>query len=256
MKPATPTGSLMTDHRVIGHMVTRNELGRYLPSTIAWLRTLTDDQVHVYDDRSTDGTYEYLSDEDGVVVDCRLPGGITFAEDESAFRSVAWHAMEARFSPGPQDWVLCMDADEYLVSREPERFDLAADIEEALTAGLGAVSFPVAEVFDWNSHPLIRVDGYWGQINACRLVRWRPEGTFVPRREGGGSVPTGWQAPHLESNNFTILHLGYARLEDRRVRYARYAGGVGHNPRHIKSILTSPDLQPFNGQHPPLERLP
>jgi hypothetical protein len=228
-------------------MVTRNELERYLPAVILWLREITDVQ-HIYDDRSTDGTFEHLQ-QLGVPVDQRSVIDQSFATDESAFRARAWRLMEERHNPSADDWILCVDADEFVTARAP------ADTHEFLTEAIerhmsvGAVTLPVNEVFDFDHDhtPLLRVDGYWGQIQACRLVRWRPAGRFPPRVEGGGSVPAGWASSAQVCTDLAIMHLGYARPSDRQAKHARYSATTGHNPRHITSILEPPTLKRWDG---------
>lgn len=239
---------------LIGHMVVRNEKDRYLRQSLAWLAELTDGRLLVYDDQSTDGTAEY------VYRDLRLPlvqrsdTTPSFAADESAFRSAGWQALETAFEPTTEDWILVIDADEFLVTTQPDgtSADVAQLIEEE-TDGATSVTFPVAEIFglddDW---PLIRADGYWPDIKACRLVRWRPGATFRPRKEGGGSVPSNWPKPRTTSSVLTILHYGYATAKDRATKFERYHGSDGHNPLHVRSIRTKPTLVRWRGMSPPM----
>jgi hypothetical protein len=111
--------------------------------------------------------------------------------------------------------------------------------------GPGAVRFHVEEIFDIvDDNTLdVRVDGFWGQIEACRYVRWRPDGHFTPRRQGGGSVPAGWADTAVTVDTPVILHYGYCTERDRLAKHERYRGTTGHNPAHIASILTAPVLQ-------------
>lgn len=237
--------------RLIGHMVTRNEMGRYLPQTLGWLADITDGNVLVYDDQSTDGTVAYVNQQ-------RLPLAIradttpSFREDESAFRRAAWRVLEQAYLLTTDDWILCIDADEFLVSEsstDPEEF--REQLEEAMTGS--AVTFRVREVFghDGAGWPLIRSDGYWGSILAARLMRWRPGGHFATQRQGGGSVPSNWPKATRINDDLAILHYGYARAEDRQERYTRYAGTLGHNPAHIASITRQPLLRTWKGMAPP-----
>lgn len=232
--------------RIIGHMVTRNEMGRYLAGTTRWLQEITDVQ-YVYDDRSIDGTFGFVQ-RAATPVGLRSQGDPSFEDDESAFRANAWRAMEMHHAPTPNDWILCVDADEFFVAPRPDA------TREALTDlvqrhhDAGAVTFPVHEVFGFDDDhtPLLRVDGYWGQIEACRLVRWRPHAEFAPRVQGGGSVPAGWAAS-AATDDVAIMHLGYARATDRTTKHARYSKTAGHNPRHVSSILEPPKLVRWEG---------
>lgn len=227
--------------RIIGHMVTRNEMARYLPNTMRWLRQITE-TVCVLDDNSDDGTFEWLREE-GARVSRRPSLAKSFAQDESAFRATAWAYMEDSLNPTGADWILCVDADEFVLAANADdtRQVLTETVEKAI--GLGAVTLPVREIFGFEDNaPMLRVDGFWGDIFGCRLVRWRPGAHFAPRVEGGGSVPAGWCRPVLETDDLAIMHLGYARPEDRIVKHARYSATVGHNPQHVASILEPPKL--------------
>lgn len=241
--------------RVIGHMVVRNEANRYLRASVTYLRNLCD-QIFVYDDRSDDGTYEWLREQKVPVLQ-RPVDASSFAENEGLFRGRAWHELELLTRPTANDWVLCVDADEFLVV-EP-RTDLGAtrdlltdNIQRAIQAAHRALTFPVREVFGFAADhtPLVRVDGYWGMISACRLVRCVTTGEFAARRMGGGSIPDGWSDAYL-AERLAIMHLGYARLSDRRAKHARYDVDTGgHNPAHVASILTSPTLKVWPSGEP------
>lgn len=238
--------------RIIGHMVTRNELDRYLNQTLAWLQDELVDDVVVYDDQSDDGTWEYLEAQD--VQAARRPDHVpSFLDDESRFRHAAWQAMEAAAHPIEGDWILCVDADEFLVTEDGER--VADELDDTLShcrsAGRLAVNFNVREVFGFDDDTfLVRKDAYWGGITACRLVRWRPGATFEACPQGGGSVPNAWSDWRFIARNLSLLHLGYARVEDRQTKYDRYIGGRGHNPTHIASILRPGRLVAWTGTEP------
>lgn len=239
--------------RIIGHMVTRNEYGRYLQQSLLWLMERVDEVV-VYDDQSDDGTLEYLR-ATGVAVARRPDEVPSFLEDESRFRQAAWRFLESTAWPGGADWILSVDADEFLVTD-----DAAETVNDALNQAIAcaqaesclAVNFNVREVFGYDRcTPLVRKDAYWGGITACRLVRWRQGATFTPCPEGGGSVPTSWMDWRHMASNLSLLHLGYARAGDRQSKHDRYVGGR-HNPTHIASILRPGVLAPWAGMQPPL----
>lgn len=239
--------------RIIGHMVTRNERNRYLPVSIHWLRHLVDD-MFVYDDQSDDGTYEFLH-EKVVPAKQRPLDGTSFAEDESAFRSAAWREMEICCVPTPDDWILCIDADEFLLPQNSDgrstRGVLRQTIRRAELADHTDITFGVAEVFDFadDGTPLVRTDAFWACIIARRLARWYPDATFPVRCEGGGSLPRA-RRETVERNELAVVHFGYARSEDRQAKYDRYRAGRGHNPRHVDSILRPPILRPWTGPMP------
>ena len=240
--------------RVIGHMVVRNELDRYLKHTLGWLRQLVDTLV-VYDDNSTDGTAGYLQ-ETCVPLAVRPPAVPSFMNDEGKFRQAAWHAMENLAHPEPGDWVLVVDADEFLVAQDPStaysrvRHLLTTEIDRAATHGKTAVTFQVAEVYD-PKPTQIRIDGFWGTILAPRLVAWQPNARFRPKTQGGGAVPAIAPGTDQIATDLALLHYGYARSVDRHTRYDRYNGTAGHNPRHVQSINGRPELRPWCGMQVP-----
>lgn len=227
----------MTEGRLIGHMVVRNEIDRWITATAPALLARCD-VVVAHDDGSVDGTPEYLEDI-GVLV-TRDPRFV-FRDDESACRGAGWRSMEEVANPQIGDRIVCVDADEILVG------------EDELPETSQAYALPVDEVFsfDTDGHPLVRTDGYWGHIQAVRLVQWRPGGTFHPRREGGGSVPSAWAAGAVATKRLRILHLGYARMTDRFLKYERYSTTMAHNPTHVMSILEPPILKRWPGEMPP-----
>lgn len=247
----------MTDTRIIAHMVTRNELDRYLVGTLDWLQYLMGDLVHVHDDRSDDGTYEYLC-KAGVRVTQRAEHEPSFQRHEGRFRQAGWDAMANAFSPTTEDWILCLDADEMLLctERRPEhhvRHVLDNEVERAMQEGYGAIRTHVAEFFGFkNSVPQMRVDGLWGTIEGIRLVRWQATGRFLDKEEASGSVPWGWTDPHCGSTELTIGHFGYVRPADRIAKYERYKDCRGHAVDHIESIRTEPTLVPWTGQESPM----
>jgi glycosyltransferase involved in cell wall biosynthesis len=236
--------------RIIGHMVTRNERNRYLADTLNYLHLLVDDVV-AYDDQSDDGTLEYLRSTN---ISCvRRPDDIPpFAHNESRFREAAWRYMERAVHPEEGDWILCIDADEALVPIGTYTGWVQGQIDHALAHASRAVRFKVEEIFgyDEDGWPLVRKDGYWAQIHACRLVEWRHGGYFELCHEGGGSVPNAWTRPSVDSADMAILHYGYARADDRETKHERYSMSSGHNPQHVASILQPGRLQRWAGMDP------
>jgi hypothetical protein len=245
--------------RIIGHMVIRNELGRSITTTLPCLKEICNGAVAVYDDQSTDGTDIYVKSLD---IACARREDVipAFREHESRFRWAAWRFMEQTQAPQAGDWILAVDADELLLVPEP-----GADVElarithllidaiaEAEFAGHRSISFRVAEIFgfDVDGWPMQRTDGYWATITACRLARWTHEGIFDSRTEAGGSIPSAWLRDSQQTSLVELFHLGYARPEDRVVKYERYRHGMGHNRRHVESILTEPSLTRWAGMRP------
>jgi hypothetical protein len=240
-------------------MVTRNEMDRWLTSTLPWLCELCDGNVAIYDDRSDDGIETYAATLDVSLL--RRPKTMpSFSDNEGDFRWAGWMAMERAFHPRQGDWILTVDADELLVTNQAGcgahevRLLLADAIGEAEEREQVSLSFEVAEVFAFDDlgWPLVRTDGYWGGIAACRLAKWQPQGVFEPRKEGGGSLPSSWPRALSAHEHLELLHLGYARPEDRIAKHSRYQTVSGHDPQRVESILGRPDLKYWSGMRPPL----
>lgn len=244
--------------KIVGAMVVRNEMGRYLePCLTAALEYC--DMIHVFDDRSDDGTFEWLqawSPGRRVAVARRADGQRSFAENEARFRQTAWRCMTKQLGIEPDDWVMCLDADEFLVTKNPHAMaDIRGIVEDEITRAQmserTSITFHVAEVFDVREEALgVRVDGYWGKIQATRLVEHSGLRDFHPRVEGGGSIPSRSKVRDWNAGNVVLLHMGYARPEDRQAKHARYSEGKGHNPSHVASIVTRPRLQVWTGASP------
>lgn len=237
--------------RIIAHLVTHNEEARYLRDVLWWLNTMVD-EVYVWDDQSTDNTVE-IARLMGAHVEVRGQDVLSFAQDEAECRAAGWWWMIEASGAAPQDWVLCLDADEFLVPGLGVTATERQMLEDATQLG-GPVIFPVAEVFAVQSGiPMVRLDGYWGQIEAMRLVPARGM-TFRVMTEGCGSVPAhnfDAEGP-VRGGPLSILHYGYARPEDRQLKHQRYGRGRGHNPIHVASIVTPGRLVPWSGKAPSL----
>lgn len=220
---------------VYGVMVTKNEAERYLAPTVAAFAAIVDGLL-VYDDRSHDATVQIASAL-GADVQVRPETAPSFDEDEGKFRMAAWFALEVAFAPSPDDSVLSLDADEFLISKtggDP------ADALQAVMALADAESclhteLPVAELFSMDPKPLVRVDGEWGRIRARRLCRW-PRSLSFSEKLNSGSIPL-VPGPMLRPGGPMILHAGYLRAEDREAKYKRYkAARLGHRRQHVESI--------------------
>jgi glycosyltransferase involved in cell wall biosynthesis len=237
--------------RILGLIVTKNEAGRFLDCNLAWHAKLLDGIV-VYDDQSHDATpeiaafhrCEYVRRDDGTP---------TFLEHEGAFRQAGYEAFERILRPEMGDWILAFDADEFLVSRDPdddERIDLEQACRHAETLAATSVHLPRPEA--WEIKPLrVRQDGFWGNIKCTRLFRWQPGGVIQQKPMGCGSEPgyvaMGRISPY--NHGLYLMHYGYVAPADRLEKYHRYASlaNHGHNDAHIESILDQPVLQQWEG---------
>lgn len=225
-------------------LVAFNEADRYLDAVLSSLPT---DSIHVFDDRSTDDTVEMARDH-GAVVTVREEWEAGFLDDEGEFRQSAWEAFKKELQPKSGDWVLAIDCDEFLVAPGDSDLALAELTASDIALKVGVVNLLIHEVFEVRADgPCIRKDGYWGDISAPRLFRYRWGGRFADKKMGCGSAPTYTLGRSLDSPGLALAHYGYAERDDRRTKYDRYAGMTdhGHNPAHIQSILGTPRVEPL-----------
>lgn len=231
---------------VYGLMVVRNETGRYLAASVAWLNGIVDGTL-VFDDQSTDDTAE-IARAAGAIVKFRPYDRPSFLENESKCREDAWRTLGMQFAPTEDDWVLSVDADEFMLSHTggDARVPMRAAIDCALSEGVECVDFPVAEVFDMlGPRPMVRTDGEWGKIRAARLCRWQNPPVFTDTPLAGGSLPKRAGLP-LRVNDPVLLHAGYRRLEDRHAKHRRYTEHRGHGAAHVNSILKVGIFEPWS----------
>lgn len=235
------------------HIPVRNEAGRYLEACLSWASTFAD-AIHVYDDDSDDDT-RLIADKYAAV--SAREGPPSFADHEGLFRQGAWNAFEDTFRPDVGDWVLALDADEFLVgTRDNIRPQLEELIGHAERNQYTGIEFPVIEIFDATFGDEMtlqrRTDKYWRFINEVRLFPYQVDALFAGKDSGCGSRPTYADQKTLNVSDLWLLHLGYARPEDRRAKYDRYLGTRGHNPTHVASIIQAPTLEPWSGFVPPI----
>ena len=221
-------------------MVTKNEVGRYLENCLKSLKPHVD-IIHIVDDQSEDQTKQ-IAEQYGATVHVRPDHIPSFIEHEAQFRSYAWSKIPATTG----DWILCLDADEFLTG--PIR-SVAKDFIK---------TFKVKEVFGFKDQkPVVRMDGQWSQITATRLAPWTQQTEFPNRPMGCGSLPTELAVAATELiSEPQIIHMGYAREQDRNNKYDRYRNLTGHNPKHIASIVSEPTLRPLNLDDKILQNLP
>jgi glycosyltransferase involved in cell wall biosynthesis len=245
--------------RLVVSLVVHNERDRYLLSFLEWHRPVWD-ELFVYDDRSTDGTVDLCKRyTDKVFV--RPDHQPSFLEHEGKFRRYAWQTMANELELQEGDWVLSLDADEFLVEVD-RRYNLVRGVERMtkLAEGRNSVSIHIPEVWELGEPPLVRTDGFWGGMRLPRLCRYLEDDRFIgqsakhpdPKPMGCGSIPAYAYRNPLIDDTLKILHFGYAQEVDRHARYDRYTGLTdhGHNKKHISSIVGRPTLEPWRGQTP------
>jgi glycosyltransferase involved in cell wall biosynthesis len=228
--------------KLVASMIVKNELGRYLPECVGHLRDFCD-LVVVLNDGSTDRTGEWLDDnsDERMVVQHLDPADGFFAGHEGRKRQAL---LDFTLKQGP-DWVLAIDADEFVSDGAPIR----AYLDEPRQIG----SLEIEEVWKAdNAGLMIRIDGGWrphpipclwsGHIRERRghplqiMDRALSCGRepLVVRRQFHRARPTG----------ASLLHFGWAMESGRRERYERYVtadGGRFHQNAHLDSIMLPDD---------------
>lgn len=243
------------------HVVTRNESDRYFRDFLLWHSWIFDG-VFIYDDQSTDSTVD-IAKELGAKVQIRPDSIPSFLEHEGQFRSAAWEAMQDTFQPDEYDWIVALDADEFLVSNMVGYADppllpsfLTAACVYAEKQNSKSVILPIPEVFDrLDINDLyIRTDGFWQGLKQPRICKGDISFTFSDKKMACGAIPDTARDRASDQNcGLTILHFGYAREEDREKKYLRYSNLPGHNPVHIESIMRPPQMELWQGQVPGLK---
>lgn len=242
--------------RILGLVVVKNEAERYLDACLGWHSDLLDD-ILVYDDWSTDKTVDIiLRHKTGWT---RRPDHVpTWLEHEGRFRQDSLLALEQYADLQPGDWVMGIDADEFLIDiKGNHRLSLDRAVIQAERIGAKSVVIPRPEL--WNiTPPAERTDGFWGKIKCTRLFRWQPGGVIEDKPLGCGSEPTYVSRSKRSDSSYGLhlLHLGYADKVDRQEKFDRYStlANHGHNDSHIKSILDFPTLRTWEGFMPPVWR--
>jgi len=221
--------------KLIASAIVRNETRRYLEPWLGHLLTFCD-EVRLLDDGSTDGTREIAAGFDEVYV--RANHGPAFFEDESAARNhlLTWTMQ------GDPDYVLSIDADEFIGDTETLRFHLGQ--------AAAVYSLTMREVWKIDGLKVgLRVDGLWGD-RRCPLLwrapaelrgtRWR-----IPKRKlACGREPQAVRGQRGFDTGVGIYHFGWTREADRTARAERYFehdGGRFHASKHLQSILWPDD---------------
>lgn len=234
---------------LVASMNTRNELSRYLKATVPHLLTYCD-EVRVQDDGSTDGTYEWLREQEGVTV--RQNGGTRWEENEGLLhQQLLDFTLEAR-----PTFVLAIDADEIV----PDGPRMRAYLDE------GQRTYTLRMVEVWRRDPwVIRLDGGWRPHPVGVLyrapARSRREWQIWGRKLAGGRVPrivrSDQRAGRARDLDVDILHLGWSDPTERLTRWERYVqldGGRYHDSAHLNSIMWPDErctLAEYKGPVPP-----
>lgn len=219
------------------HMVFRNEVSRYLESSLRWNSRFFDG-CHFYDDRSDDDSARVASWFGDVTE--RGDDVPSFVDNEGKFRHAAMQDFFEVVQPEENDWVFVMDADEYLYPYKPLRRTV-----ESIPGNIDLFRFHVHEIWDLSEKGVsrARIDGFWGDISQVRAFRVNDETRNFCFKSGFGCGSVPFYGKPFRTNSAEIFHFGYAELPDRQSKYARYSGARGHSNKHIESILAPPVLK-------------
>lgn len=227
--------------RIHGLAVCGNEIDRYLEASL-FHNTGYLDTLFVYDDQSTDGSFNLAKFGADVVV--RRPDDVpAFLEHEGAFRQAAWDSWVKECEPKFGDWILAFDVDEFYYG--PLLENLAGDY----TGGI--IQRPEMWSYTQNIH---RTDGQWSHISNIRFFPYAEPGRFHDRELAGGSAPS-YTEKLTKLLPAHLLHYGYADPQDRRVKYARYIDRPGHSRAHIRSITRPAKVEEYS-PNPEWGRMP
>jgi hypothetical protein len=230
-------------------LVAKNESERYLKEFIEYHSFF--DDYFLYDDRSDDDTVE-IAERAGWKTVIRDSSHPSFMEHEGKFRFNSWKSFENTVRPGIGDWVLSIDADEFIISNSElsVQDELRHSIEEAQKKLIIMFRREIWKLD--NTGCYMRTDGYWKDDRLYRLFKYRPNANWSNKPMGCGSAPSYVGRDGILSSSLEVLHFGYTNEEDRQERYQRYTGlaNHGHNEAHIQSIPVQPKLMPYAGPLP------
>lgn len=199
--------------RILGLLAFHNEM-RYLPGYFENVPHHVDGIVAL-DDRSTDGSGEFVASQPSVVELVRVSANARQRWDEvanhRALVQTAW-----RHHP---DWLVAIDADERLerdFRRRAER-----EIRRADRRGYAAYQVTLREL--WNGPDTYRADGIWGHKRVARFFKARRDHVFDTRQLHGSWAPlNSMHRGRFPEADLIIYHLRTMHEPDRRARQARY----------------------------------
>lgn len=219
-------------------MPVKNEEGRYLQACLNNLGLAFN--TWIYDDHSTDRSAYIAREEFGCNVIRRPDDVPSFIEDESAFRGDFWRQFVDQSGVTEEDWILALDADEFLSNGA-----LAYNNLLALTSG-DDVTYAIKkhEIFKVvGNEAYKRMDGYWDRVFTPRFFKFKKDYKWPDGKMGCGCTPKYAIKKEIRVlRDPSIMHMGYAVRSDRQEKYQRYIDKPGHNLDHIKSII-SPSMK-------------
>jgi glycosyltransferase involved in cell wall biosynthesis len=199
--------------RILGLLAFHNEM-RYLPDYLENISPHVDGIIAL-DDRSTDGSGEFVARSPNVLELVRVPPEDQHQWDERMNRRVLVQTA-LRHHP---DWLIAVDADERLERDFRQR--ALREIRRAERRGYAAYAVILREL--WGRPDTYRVDGIWGAKRIARFFKARRDHEFDPRPLHGHWAPL--NSKHrggFPGADLIIYHLRMIHEDDRRARRARY----------------------------------
>jgi glycosyltransferase involved in cell wall biosynthesis len=222
--------------KLVASLIVHDELDRYLPLCVESLLEFCD-EIRVIDDRSSDGTAEFLASCGDRVRVRELEGPGMFEHEGRARNQLLTWTMQAR-----PTHILAIDADEFVADGQAVRDEIRNTREPVFTLCMEEV---------WQAQPgcyLVRCDGGWCPHPVPVIYRPQRESGFriADKALACGREPLSVRrrarrALHID---VALLHFGWANERERVARHQRYAvadGGRFHASRHLDSILWPAD---------------
>ena len=194
-------------------MVVRNEEHRYLRQVLESAKKYITDAV-ILDDNSTDNTVSICRD---ILKD--IPHKI-IQNKESKFHNeweLRYQQWEETIKDEP-DWIIFLDADEIFEDSFIE------GVEELLNNdNCYLYSFRLYDFWDLEHY---RDDEIWCAHNTYRpfLIRYKKEFTYEFKQSSQhcGRMPYNVYSLNNELSSYRVKHYGWAKKEDRELKYKRY----------------------------------
>jgi glycosyltransferase involved in cell wall biosynthesis len=218
--------------KLVASLICRQELDRYLRECIASLQEFCD-EIRVVDDASTDGSFEWLAEQDRVEV-MQFPSSRFFVHEGRARQAGLEWTWKANGSH-----ILSVDCDELISDGAALRARIGSEPERPVW------SVTMCEVWGADEHGLrIREDSGWRSHEVPFVWRapsepktWR----IMDRKLACRRVPTQIlrSAARAAPSGVSLLHYGWTDPRERAARLARYRehdGGRFHANAHLDSI--------------------
>lgn len=199
--------------RILGLLPFHNEM-RFLPGFFENVPPQVDGLIGL-DDRSTDGSDEYVSAQSSVIELLH-----TSADGTGSWRDRENHRLltQAAWRHGA-DWLLGIDADERL--EDGFRRRALGYITAAQHSGASAYRLHFREL--WDEPDAYRVDGVWGRKGKAAFFQARPDHVFDQRELHGHWAPLNdYPTEDFPQADLVIYHLRMLKPEDREARRLRY----------------------------------